>query len=125
MKDRKEYFKKYNKETRKNLKDIHIYFTQEEYKFFEELSQKYEIKTSSLIKTMALSQAKKTLCLPQEMQEKLNEFVFLIRNIANNVNQIARHSNTIKALTEEHRLLSYLKQLETAVKEYVKKEKWL
>ncbi len=123
MKNRKEYFKQYNQETRKKLKDIHIYFTPEEYKFFEELSKKYEVKPSSLIKAMAISQANKTICLPKEMQEKLNEFVFLIRNIANNVNQIARHSNTIKTLTDEHGLLSYLKQLETAVKEYVKKEK--
>jgi hypothetical protein len=122
MKDRKEYQKEYLKKWRKENKDIHIYFTPEEYKFFEELSKKYEIKTSPLIKTMAISQANKTLCLPKEMQEKLNEFVFLIRNIANNVNQIARHSNTVKTLTDEHGLLSYLKQLEEAVKEYVKKE---
>lgn len=122
MKDRKQYYKKYNKEVRKKLKDVHIYLTQDEYDFFNQIAEKQEIKVSKLIKTMALSQAGKTFYLPKEIQEKLTEFVFLIRNIANNVNQIARHSNTVKSLVDENGLLSYLRNLENTVKEYVKKE---
>lgn len=122
MTNRKEYYKKYNNETRKNLKDVHIYLTQEQYSYFEKVAEKEGLTVTSLIKAMALLQAEKTYYLPKEIQEKLNEFVFLIRNIANNVNQIARHSNTIKELTDEHGLLNYLQKLETEVKEYVKKE---
>lgn len=120
MKNRKEYYQKYNKEVRTKLKDVHIYLTQQEYDFFKQTAEKQEIKVSKLIKTMALSQAGKTFYLPKEIQEELSEFVFLIRNIANNVNQIARHSNTVKTLVDENGLLSYLKDLETTVKDYVK-----
>ncbi len=119
---RKEYFKKYNKEKRKKLKDVHIYLTPEEYDFFKQIADKEEIKVSKLIKTMALSQAGKSFYLPKEIQEKLTEFVFLVRNIANNVNQIARHSNTVKSLVDENGLLSYLRELENTVKDYVRKE---
>lgn len=122
MDNRKEYYKKYNQEKRKNLKDVHIYLTDDEYNYFEKVAEKEGLKVATIIKMMALIQAEKTYYLPKEIQENLNEFVFLIRNIANNINQIARHSNTIKALTDEHGLLSWLKQLEEAVKEYVKKE---
>ena len=122
MTNRKEYYKKYNQEKRKNLKDVHIYLTKEQYSYFEKVAEKEGLTVTSLIKAMALLQAEKTYYLPKEIQEKLNEFVFLIRNIANNVNQIARHSNTIKDLTDEHGLLNYLQKLETEVKEYVKKE---
>ena len=122
MNNRKEYYKKYNKEKRKQLKDVHIYLTQEQYNYFEKVAEKEGLTVTSLIKAMALLQAEKTYYLPKEIQEKLNEFVFLIRNIANNVNQIARHSNIIKTLTDEHGLLNYLQRLETEVKEYVKKE---
>lgn len=120
MKDRKKYYQKYNKEVRTKLKDVHIYLTPEEYDFFERVAEKQEIKVSKLIKTMALSQAEKTFYLPKEIQEELTKFVFLVRNIANNVNQIARHSNTVKTLVDENGLLSYLKKLETTVKNYVK-----
>ena len=122
MNNRKEYYKKYNKEKRKQLKDVHIYLTQEQYNYFEKVAEKEGLTVTSLIKAMALLQAEKTYYLPKEIQEKLNEFVFLIRNIANNVNQIARHSNIIKTLTDEHGLLNYLQRLEKEVKEYVKKE---
>ena len=122
MNNRKEYYKKYNNEKRKQLKDVHIYLTQEQYNYFEKVAEKEDLTVTSLIRAMALLQAEKIYYLPKEIQEKLNEFVFLIRNIANNVNQIARHSNTIKALTDEHGLLKYLQRLETEVKEYVKKE---
>lgn len=122
MNNRKEYYKKYNQEKRKNLKDVHIYLTKEQYSYFEKVAEKEDLTVTSLIKAMALVQAEKTYYLPKEIQEKLNEFVFLIRNIANNVNQIARHSNTLKELTDEHGLLNWLKKLETEVKEYVKKE---
>lgn len=122
MNNRKEYYKKYNQEKRKNLKDVHIYLTKEQYSYFEKVAEKEDLTVTSLIKAMALLQAEKTYYFPKEIQEKLNEFVFLIRNIANNVNQIARHSNTVKELTDEHGLLNWLKKLETEVKEYVKKE---
>lgn len=120
MADRKEYHKKYNKEVRKKLKDVHIYLTQEEYEFFKQISEKEGVKVSKLLKTMALSQAGKTFYLPKDVQDKLTEFVFLMRNIANNVNQIARHSNTVKNLIDENGLLSYLRDLESTVKDYVR-----
>ena len=124
MSDRKEYYKKYNQQKRKNLKDVHLYLTKEQYNYFEKVAEKEGLTVTSLIKAMALLQAEKTYYLPNEIQEKLTEFVFLIRNIANNVNQIAKYSNTVKELTErdEHSLLNYLQRLETEVKEYVKKE---
>lgn len=118
--DRKEYYKKYNEERRKKIKDVHLYLTNEEYRIFRDIAKKEGLKIPQVIKSMALSQAGKTFYQPKEKQEKLNEFVFLIRNIANNINQIARHSNTVKELRNERGLLDFLRDLENKVKKYVK-----
>ncbi len=120
--DRKDYYKIYNAERRKKIKDVHIYLTNEEYKIFKNIANKENLKVPQVIKSMALSQAGKTFFQPKEKQEKLNEFVYLIRNIANNINQIAKHSNTIKELRNERGLLAFLKDLEDKVKEFIKND---
>ncbi len=119
---RTEYHKKYFEEYNKKNKYVKLTLTLEEYRFFKQISEKENIKIAKLIKILALSQAGKTFFQPKEKQEKLSEFVFLIRNIANNINQIARHSNTVKELRNERGLLAFLKDLEDRVKDFTKND---
>ena len=60
------------------------------------------------------------IILPAQLQEELKTLTFAIRNIANNVNQIAHHSNIVHDLTlaDENNLLQHLKQLEDVVQHY-------
>jgi uncharacterized protein Yka (UPF0111/DUF47 family) len=59
--------------------------------------------------------------VPKEIEEELKELRFLIRNIANNVNQIAHHSNLVEKLVNENEFLMEIKKLEDAVFDYTKK----
>ena len=49
------------------------------------------------------------------VEEELKELRFLISNIANNVNQMARHSNQIKQVTDENEVFQKLHELEQLV----------
>jgi hypothetical protein len=120
--DRKEYKKNWQKEAKKRKKYVNVSFSKDEYDYIKKIADKEGEKVTPFIKALALAQAGKIDYIPKEKQDKLNEFVFMIRNIANNVNQIAKHSNTIKSLKNENGLLAYLKDLETKIKEFVRND---
>jgi hypothetical protein len=67
---------------------------------------------------MLIKHINKEVFVPNEIKEELRDLSLLIRNIANNINQIAYHSNMIKSLVEreEHNLLMELKRLDDSVK---------
>lgn len=118
---RTEYFKKYHQDRKKEVKHIKLTFSVEEYNLLHKIAEREGLKTTTLIKKMALTQIGKTFYNKTEIQAKLDDFIFLVRNIANNINQIARHSNTIKQVIEENKVLSFLQDLEKRVVEFVKK----
>ena len=119
--ERTEYFKKYHENRKNEVKHIKLTFSIEEYNLLKKIAEREGLKTTTLIKKMALTQIGKTFYNKAEIQAKLDEFIFLVRNIANNINQIARHSNTIKQVIEENKVLSFLQDLEKRVIEFVKK----
>ena len=62
--------------------------------------------------------ASRSVLIPTSLEEELKAVSFLIRNIANNVNQMAHHSNLLRQLVDENALLEELRKLEDAVKSY-------
>lgn len=120
--DRKEYLRKYKKEYAKQVRPVQVTFSIDEYEILKKISEKEGVKVTPLVKSLALAQAQKMSYVTAEKQERLNEFVFLIRNIANNINQIAKHSNTVKNLRDENVLLDLLRNLEINVKKYVEND---
>ena len=77
-------------------------------------------KLAPYVKKLAISTLLQQAHIPQEIQQELQTLRFAILNIANNINQIAHHSNYIRAMSEdkEHSLLVYIKQLDDVVKSY-------
>jgi len=56
--------------------------------------------------------------VPNELKEKLDALHYLIRNVANNINQITHRSHTLKVMVYENDLLMELKKLEDMVTEF-------
>ena len=54
-----------------------------------------------------------------ETKQDLQQLIFLFRNIANNINQIARNSNVFKTLLSSNKLLTRIKELESAVINFI------
>jgi len=55
-----------------------------------------------------------------EVNAKLEGLSLLIRNIANNVNQISKHSNEIKQLVDYNNLLGHIKGLDDLIKNSIR-----
>jgi len=116
--ERKQYLKEYQKQYKKSHKQISVSFTLHQYKDFERQARSENTKVSSLVRNMALAYFQKQSLTPPAIADDLKELKFLIRNIANNVNQMAHHSNTIHQLVDENDFLGEIKKLEQLVNDY-------
>lgn len=126
--DQKELWRNARKEQKKKYRYSEVKLTPETHALFASQAAIEETGVSTLIGNMALaylqgqrlpSQAEKAQL--ESIQTELAELSLLIRNIANNVNQAAHHSNTVGVLVDEQGLLQHLKQLDESVKEAVGK----
>jgi len=113
----KAYWEKYSSKKRRSQPRINL--SDSEYKIFNQLAKKEGISVSKLIKNMAIAYQQESFLLPQSQLDKLDEFVYLIRNIANNINQIAHHSNTVKTVVDDGRVFEHLKSMEDEVKNFI------
>jgi len=116
--DRRSYQKQYKKEYAKTHRQISLSVTNTEYCDFQALAKREKTKVSTLIKNMALAYSQQETLMPKVVLEELAELRYLIRNIANNVNQMAHYSNTVHSLVEENEFLAEIQNLEKVVKDY-------
>lgn len=56
--------------------------------------------------------------VPALLKTELQALRYLIRNIANNLNQIAHHTNTVKKAADERAVFQELRRLEAAVEDF-------
>jgi len=116
--NKQNYQKQYMAEFRKSHKRVELNFTLAEYREFKKAAQKEKLTVSQAVKNMAIAYQQQHYFIPTELKEKLDTLHFLIRNVANNINQIAHRSNTLKVMVQENELLMELKKLEDMVTEY-------
>lgn len=114
--DKKEYLKEYRKGYTK--KRVCITVSESEYKTLEAKAKLEGVKVNTLVKNMAFYYMLNKTYVPNSVISELRELSFLIRNIANNVNQSAHYSHIIRGLVNENGLLEELKKLEDLVKSY-------
>jgi hypothetical protein len=120
MKD-KDYHRAYKREYAQNHKNMMISFTLEEYEEIKKLADNEDTKPTTFFKSRGFAYIHQKIFVPVDLKEDLKELKFLIRNIANNVNQIAHHSNLVEKLVNENEFLMQIKKLEDAVFDYTKK----
>ena len=129
--------KKQQKKHLKNLK--HARYMREEYAKrkkrlnltldpdqFQQVKKEAEdvgIPPTAFIRESVLSYIKKERLPSRKAEEKLTELIFLMRNMTNNLNQIARQANTIQKLSindfiQTKRLLG---DLETRTESFIKR----
>jgi hypothetical protein len=73
--------------------------TQEEFLFLQAHALRSGRRITPYLKECALAYLKKEHILPKHIGEKITALHTLCRNIATNLNQIARHVNTVKKAT--------------------------
>ena len=120
--ERKSYQKAYKKEYAKSHHQIMLTVTNQQYRDFARQAKAEDTKVSTLVKNMAIAYLHKEAILPVAVEKELAELRFLIRNIANNVNQMAHYSNALHHMVEENELLGELRKLEQYINDYTKEK---
>jgi hypothetical protein len=86
-------------EYRKRKKHITCVFEPEQYHTLEHYAGQHGMKPTSFLREAALAYVQRHRLVPKEVTDQLPSLISLIRNIANNINQIARRTNTFKQAT--------------------------
>ena len=89
------------------------------FKKLKEFSEKEGVKHSDIVREAVIHLLESTKYIPTATQEELQELRFLLRNVANNVNQMAWHSNRIKYVVDENKVFVELQKLEKIIVEFV------
>lgn len=120
---RQAYKKAWNQKNKTQVKRVSMTLTPIEYARFEKRAKKEGVKVTTLVKNMAIAYEQQAPLFTPEQLHEMQEMRFIFRNVANNINQIAHHSNTIKRLADENGLLLEIKKLEDIVLNHYLKPK--
>lgn len=77
-------------------KFINVRFTEDEYREIAELERELGISKTELVRMRVLSDAKKTIINSKELIKFLDTAGAEMARIGNNINQLARHANTLQ-----------------------------
>jgi hypothetical protein len=121
MNDKRTYLKTYRQGYKARAKRVTVTFSNDEYARFARIAQRDEMPVGTLVTACALAALNRTDVQPKAVAQELTDLKFLISNIANNVNQMARHSNTVRAFVEEGALLAELERLQQTIESHTSK----
>lgn len=119
--DRKTYQKDYRQQYKAQAKRVNLTFALSEYGSVDRAARKSGEPVSAYVKRMALAAHHDTVAatIPDEVLEELADLSRVVRTIANNVNQMARHSNRIGAVLDEQEVFAHIQRLEAELKQAV------
>ena len=113
-----EYHKAYKRQYYKLNKSLSVTVSMDDYEALKARADELGCKPIPLLRDMALSVLYDEAFMPELVESELKELRFLILNIANNVNQMAHHSNTSRSMIDEKGLLRELRKLEESISHY-------
>ena len=91
----RDYWRKYNQ----RKKYIKCSLENSQYQSLEQYAKKAGMKPATFLRAAAFAYMNQRQLLPKSVTDRLPSLISFIRNIANNLNQIARHTNTFKKTT--------------------------
>jgi len=118
--------KRYLDEYIDKRKRINISLSADEFSKISYLADLNNTKPTSFITQLVQHHLNKSPFISSQLQDEIKDIKFLLRNVANNINQIAHRSNTLKVMVDERDLLMELKKLEDGIASFIQKEaeKW-
>jgi hypothetical protein len=112
---RKAYLQTYQANTHR----VAITLTASEFAELEKRAKAEGVKPTTLVKNMAIAYHQSQQIPQEPILKELQELRFLLRNSANNINQIAHHSNTVGRLVDENGFLDEVRKMETTITDFV------
>lgn len=116
---REQYQRDYRQQYKDHAKRVNLTFSLAEYRSIARSASTAGSPVVAYVKRLALEAHEGRNVLPEELAEQLADLERVIRTIANNVNQMARHSNRIAHVLDEQEVFLHIAslqdQLRTAV----------
>ena len=118
--DRREYLRAYRQKYRDRAKRVNLTFELSEHRLLSRAAKAERIPLAALVKRLALQALPGAGAeAPAALAEELAELDRVIRTIANNVNQMARHSNRIAHVLDEQEVFLHIAALQDELKRSV------
>jgi nitrate reductase beta subunit len=76
-------------------------------------------KIATHVKSLALAKLDDRYLVPPDLSERLDELLAVVRGIGNNLNQLARHSNEMRAFMDTREVQLQLRRLDGEVRRFI------
>lgn len=119
MSKKTDYLRKYRAKNKGKTKRVSVTLSLDEFQKLEAMAKVEKTKPTALLKKLAFSSLEKKADFPLDVSVDFGELVHILRGVANNINQMAKHSNTIKRVADESRLFSMLQLIEEENKKFL------
>ena len=116
--DRQSYLKQKKQERKSTHKRVELQLSVREYQRFERIAKKEGVSVNQLVTNMAVAYRDSRYFIPHEIKTALDTTSRLIRNIANNINQIAHRANLFEDI-DEKMVFDHLAKLDQDIKQFV------
>lgn len=111
--------RQYNQEYAQRTHRVSVTLSPDEYHALVQQAHARGVAPTTLAKELILSGNGTPSTPPEIVRDELQALRFLLRNIANNINQIAHHSNTVRHMVNENDLLLELRKMEDTITAWV------
>jgi len=116
-----EYQRNYREKTKAKRKVVSVSLTIPEHLELSRYAKAQGLSLSSLLREASLAQCRSMAMRSKASTDELKELKRLIANIANNLNQIAHHSNRVRHVVDENAVFEHLAGLDDLIKNFVDK----
>lgn len=116
--DRTAYMKDYRADYKTRVRIVKVTVPMPVFAKLEARAKAEGTKPASLARDYVETGLKRDTRVPADIRSDLATLSTLIRSVANNLNQIAHHSNTVRHVTNERGVFQWLKALEQHVADY-------
>ena len=112
--NRRDYQRDYQKDYQARTKRVNLVLSTSEHHSLKRAADASGEALASYVKRRALEahQGQLETSVPEELLEQLADLDRVIRTIANNVNQMARHSNQVRQVLDDTQPFLYIQSLE-------------
>ncbi|MEP2942694.1 MAG: plasmid mobilization relaxosome protein MobC [Hyphomicrobiales bacterium] len=118
---RRDYQRDYQKEYQSRTKRVNLVLSASEHRSVKKAAQSSGEAVATYVKRRALESHQQQLdaAVPEELLEQLADLDRVVRSIANNVNQMARHSNRVRQVLDDTQPFLYIQSLEQELKKAI------
>lgn len=111
----KEYQREYRAKTKAARRVVSVSMNAEDHRELSRFAKAQGMSLSAILREASLQQSRMAQLHSPKVADELKELRFLVSNIANNMNQIAHHSNRVRYVMDENAVLERFMELDKLI----------